>query len=124
MSASAKRRRRMVPLLFLATAPDALTIVSRAGTDVYVERSAERPVTAARAPAQARAVVSFWCRKCGTRSGWWSATAGGTPGPKGSHRIYKHPTKPGIVVIAGHPADDVHRGIWLAILRQAGLRED
>lgn len=52
------------------------------------------------------------------RDGWRHART------KGSHRIYKHPTKPGIVLIAGHPADDVYRGIWLAILRQAGLRED
>ena len=43
---------------------------------------------------------------------------------KGSHRIYKHPTKPGIVVIAGHPGKQVPRGLWLGILRQAGIRED
>ena len=52
------------------------------------------------------------------RDGWRHART------KGSHRIYKHPTRPGIVVIAGHPGDDVHRSLWLAILRQAGLRED
>ena len=43
---------------------------------------------------------------------------------KGSHRIYKHPTKPGIVVIAGHPGKDVPRGLWLGILRQAGIAEE
>jgi predicted RNA binding protein YcfA (HicA-like mRNA interferase family) len=26
---------------------------------------------------------------------------------KGSHRQYKHPTKPGLVTIAGHPNDDL-----------------
>ena len=43
---------------------------------------------------------------------------------KGSHRMYKHPNKPGLVVIAGHPGKDVPRGTWLAILRQAGISED
>ena len=41
----------------------------------------------------------------------------------GSHRIFKHPVKPGNVVIPGHPGDDVPRGTWGNILRQAGLRE-
>jgi predicted RNA binding protein YcfA (HicA-like mRNA interferase family) len=40
----------------------------------------------------------------------------------GSHRIYHHPTKPGIVVIAGHPGDEVATGTWNSILRQAGLK--
>ncbi len=52
------------------------------------------------------------------RDGWRHART------KGSHRIYKHPSKPGIVVIAGHPGKDVPRSIWLAILRQAGIPED
>ncbi len=41
----------------------------------------------------------------------------------GSHRIFKHPTKPGTVTIAGHPREDVPKGTWGNILRQAGLRE-
>jgi predicted RNA binding protein YcfA (HicA-like mRNA interferase family) len=27
---------------------------------------------------------------------------------EGSHRQYKHPSKPGRVTVAGHPGDDVH----------------
>jgi predicted RNA binding protein YcfA (HicA-like mRNA interferase family) len=40
---------------------------------------------------------------------------------RGDHRQYKHPTKPGLVTIAGHPnkdlAPDTLRNIW----RQGGL---
>jgi predicted RNA binding protein YcfA (HicA-like mRNA interferase family) len=39
----------------------------------------------------------------------------------GSHRHYKHPTKPGIVSIAGHPNDDIPKGTVASILRQAGI---
>ena len=42
---------------------------------------------------------------------------------RGSHRVYKHPVRQGIVIIAGHPGEDVDKGTWLNILRQAGLRE-
>lgn len=42
---------------------------------------------------------------------------------KGSHRQYKHPSKPGRVTIAGHPKDDVAPGTLNSILRQAGLRD-
>jgi len=41
---------------------------------------------------------------------------------KGSHRIYKHPTKPGMVVIPGHPGKDMQPGTLDAILKQAGLK--
>jgi len=41
---------------------------------------------------------------------------------KGSHRQYKHPTKPGRVTIAGHPKDDVAPGTLNSIPRQAGLK--
>ena len=40
---------------------------------------------------------------------------------RGSHRQYKHPTKPGLVTIAGKPSQDVPRGTAANILRQAGL---
>jgi predicted RNA binding protein YcfA (HicA-like mRNA interferase family) len=40
----------------------------------------------------------------------------------GSHRQFKHPTRPGIVTIAGHPGDDVHPKTLNSILKQAGLR--
>jgi predicted RNA binding protein YcfA (HicA-like mRNA interferase family) len=42
---------------------------------------------------------------------------------RGSHRQYKHPTKPGRVTIAGKPADDLAPGTWASILKQAGLKE-
>jgi len=42
---------------------------------------------------------------------------------KGSHRQYKHPTKPGRVTIPGHLNDDLHPGTLKSILTQAGLRE-
>jgi predicted RNA binding protein YcfA (HicA-like mRNA interferase family) len=40
---------------------------------------------------------------------------------KGSHRQYKHPTKPGRVTIPGHPGDDVAPGTLRSNLKQAGL---
>ena len=36
---------------------------------------------------------------------------------RGSHRQFKHSSKPGRVTIAGKPSDD------LALLKQAGLKE-
>ena len=42
---------------------------------------------------------------------------------KGSHRQFKHPTKPGRVTIAGHPKDDLAPGTLNSILRQAGLKD-
>jgi predicted RNA binding protein YcfA (HicA-like mRNA interferase family) len=47
--------------------------------------------------------------------GWfWKRTSG-------SHRIYKHPTKSGTVVVAYHGARDVPEGTLKSILKQAGL---
>lgn len=40
---------------------------------------------------------------------------------KGSHRIFKHPDKSGIVVVAGHPGKEVAPGTLKSIWRQAGL---
>jgi predicted RNA binding protein YcfA (HicA-like mRNA interferase family) len=42
---------------------------------------------------------------------------------RGSHRQYKHPSKPGKVTIAGAPSDDVHPKTLSSILRQAGLKK-
>ena len=39
----------------------------------------------------------------------------------GSHRHYKHATKPGTVTIPGHPSDDLHPKTEASIRRQAGL---
>ena len=43
--------------------------------------------------------------------------------PKGSHRQYKHPDKPGRVTVAGHLKDDIAPGTLNSILRQAGLKD-
>jgi predicted RNA binding protein YcfA (HicA-like mRNA interferase family) len=42
---------------------------------------------------------------------------------RGSHRQYKHPSKPGRVTIAGKPSDDLAPGTRNSILKQAGLKE-
>lgn len=41
---------------------------------------------------------------------------------RGSHQQYKHPTKPGLVTVAGHAGDDVAPGTLNSILKQAGLK--
>ncbi|MCS5692839.1 type II toxin-antitoxin system HicA family toxin [Cyanobium sp. FGCU-6] len=41
---------------------------------------------------------------------------------KGSHRQFKHPSKPGRVTIAGKPSDELAKGTQMSILKQAGLR--
>ena len=41
---------------------------------------------------------------------------------KGSHRQFKHPSKPGRVTIAGHPNHDLAPGTFNSILKQAGLK--
>jgi predicted RNA binding protein YcfA (HicA-like mRNA interferase family) len=43
---------------------------------------------------------------------------------KGSHRQYKHPTKPGLVTVPGKPNAELHPKTRDSILRQAGLKED
>jgi predicted RNA binding protein YcfA (HicA-like mRNA interferase family) len=52
------------------------------------------------------------------RSGWQLART------QGSHRQYRHPSRPGLVTIAGRRSDDLPRGTWASILRQAGLKGD
>jgi len=41
---------------------------------------------------------------------------------RGSHRQYKHPTKPGRVTIAGHPDHDIAPGTLGSILKQAQIK--
>lgn len=41
---------------------------------------------------------------------------------RGSHRQYKHPTKPGAVTVSGKPNVDVPPGTLNSILKQAGLK--
>src|SRR5215211_5804616 len=52
------------------------------------------------------------------RRGRWFLVAS-----RGSHRQYKHPTKPGRVTVAGKPSDDLAPGTRNSILKQAGLTE-
>ena len=42
---------------------------------------------------------------------------------RGSHRQFKHPSKPGRVTIAGKPSDDLAPGTRNSIMKQAGLKE-
>jgi predicted RNA binding protein YcfA (HicA-like mRNA interferase family) len=41
---------------------------------------------------------------------------------KGDHKQYKHPGKPGLVTISGHPDDEIRPGTLSSILKQAGIR--
>jgi predicted RNA binding protein YcfA (HicA-like mRNA interferase family) len=40
----------------------------------------------------------------------------------GSHRHFRHPTKPGLVTVAGKPSSTLKPGTEASILRQAGLQ--
>ena len=42
---------------------------------------------------------------------------------KGSHRQYRHPTKPGTVTVAGNPSVDIPPGTLNNVLKQAGLKK-
>jgi predicted RNA binding protein YcfA (HicA-like mRNA interferase family) len=41
---------------------------------------------------------------------------------RGSHRQYRHATKPGTVTVAGHPSADLAPKTAASILKQAGLK--
>jgi predicted RNA binding protein YcfA (HicA-like mRNA interferase family) len=41
---------------------------------------------------------------------------------RGSHRQFKHPSKPGRVTVPGKPSDDVALGTLNSIRKQAGLK--
>ena len=49
--------------------------------------------------------------------GWFLART------RGSHRQYKHSSKPGLVSVAGKSADDLGPGTLNSILKQAGLKQ-
>ena len=49
--------------------------------------------------------------------GWYLART------RGSHRQFKHPAKPGLVTVSGHPSIDVPKGTLNSILKQAGLKD-
>lgn len=40
---------------------------------------------------------------------------------RGSHRVFKHPVKPGAVTVAGKPSTQIPVGTLRNILKQAGL---
>ena len=42
---------------------------------------------------------------------------------EGSHRQFKHPTKPGRVTVSGSLGDDMPKGTLASVKRQAGLKE-
>lgn len=52
------------------------------------------------------------------QSGFWAALAR----TRGSHQQFKHPTKSGLVTVAGKPSDHLAPGTLNSILKQAGLR--
>ena len=41
---------------------------------------------------------------------------------RGSHRQYKHPSKRGLVTVAGKPSDELAPGTKNSILKQAALK--
>jgi len=43
---------------------------------------------------------------------------------RGSHRQYKHPDRTGRVTIPGHPSNDLPRGTWDSIQKQAGWKQE
>jgi predicted RNA binding protein YcfA (HicA-like mRNA interferase family) len=50
------------------------------------------------------------------QDGWRLATQ------RGSHRQFKHASKPGRVTVPGKPSDDLAPGTLNSILKQAGLK--
>ncbi|MCC6155845.1 MAG: type II toxin-antitoxin system HicA family toxin [Candidatus Hydrogenedentes bacterium] len=50
-----------------------------------------------------------------TENGWYHHST------RGSHRQFKHNTRPGRVTVAGKPSDDVHPDTLRSILKQAGI---
>lgn len=51
------------------------------------------------------------------QDGWYLART------RGSHRQFKHPTKSGLVTVAGKPSDDIAPGTLNSILKQAQLKQ-
>ena len=50
------------------------------------------------------------------KDGWYHFST------EGSHRQFKHPTKPGRVTVAGHPSKTLAPGTLNSIMKQAGLK--
>ena len=49
--------------------------------------------------------------------GWYVART------RGSHRQFKHPSKRGLVTIAGKPSHDLAAGTLNSIFKQAGIKK-
>jgi len=49
--------------------------------------------------------------------GWYVART------RGSHRQFKHSSKPGLVTIAGKPSHELAPGTLNSVLKQAGLKK-
>jgi len=43
---------------------------------------------------------------------------------RGTNRQYRHPSRAGVVTVAGKPSDTLHPKTWASIIRQAGLQDD
>ena len=56
-------------------------------------------------------------RLIGGEDGWYLVST------RGSHRQFKHPSKPGRVTVAGKPSDDLAPGTLNSILKQPGLKK-
>jgi predicted RNA binding protein YcfA (HicA-like mRNA interferase family) len=52
-----------------------------------------------------------------SEDGWYLAST------RGSHRQFKHPSKPGRVTLVGKPSDDLAPGTLNSILKQPGLKK-
>ena len=50
------------------------------------------------------------------RDGWFSI------GQTGSHRKFRHPTKPGLIVVPMHAGKGLGKGLEHSILKKAGLK--
>ncbi len=50
------------------------------------------------------------------RDGWVRVAS------RGGHRQYKHPTKPGRVTVSGNLGEEMPKGTFASVKRQAGLK--
>jgi predicted RNA binding protein YcfA (HicA-like mRNA interferase family) len=48
--------------------------------------------------------------------GWFST------GQTGSHRQYRHPSKPGLLIVPMHTGKEIGKGLLHSILKKAGLK--
>jgi predicted RNA binding protein YcfA (HicA-like mRNA interferase family) len=42
---------------------------------------------------------------------------------RGSHRHFRHPSRPGTVTIPGRDGDELATGTWASIMKQAGIKK-